>query len=295
MILKERTRCPICNSKEISIFKRGTFTPENIKPDNFKITDSRYGSLWNFFFCKKCSFVFSNPYIPEEYIVKFYSELDDKEYSSEADGRSKNFRLIIKRLKKIEKPGNNLLDIGAASGIFLNIAYKEGYNISGVEPSDFLVKEAKKLYGINLFKGTINDFKTSENFSVITLLDILEHLVNPDKFISKIKDLIKQNGILVIVTPDINSFTAKIFGKRWWHYRIAHINFFNLKSINILLKKYGFEIIKKKRYTWHFSSFYLITRIFPSLKNKKTLQKALKLIKFKLQLFDSWEIYARKN
>lgn len=295
MILKERTRCPICDSKKIAVFKRGTFTPEGISSDNFKITDSRYGSLWNFFSCKNCSFVFSNPYIPEEYIVKFYSELNDKEYSSEADGRSKNFRLIIKRLRKIEKPGNNLLDIGAASGIFLNIAYKEGYNISGIEPSDFLVKEAKKLYGINIFKGTINDFKTSENFSVITLLDILEHLVNPDKFISKIKDLIKQNGILVIVTPDINSFTAKIFGKRWWHYRIAHINFFNLKSINILLKKYGFEIIKKKRYAWHFSSFYLITRIFPSLKNKKTLQKALKLIKFKLQLFDSWEIYARKN
>lgn len=295
MILKERTRCPICDSKKIAVFKRGTFTPEGISSDNFKITDSRYGSLWNFFSCKNCSFVFSNPYIPEEYIVKFYSELNDKEYSSEADGRSKNFRLIIKRLRKIEKPGNNLLDIGAASGIFLNIAYKEGYNISGIEPSDFLVKEAKKLYGINIFKGTINDFKTSENFSVITLLDILEHLVNPDKFISKTKDLIKQNGILVIVTPDINSFTAKIFGKRWWHYRIAHINFFNLKSINILLKKYGFEIIKKKRYAWHFSSFYLITRIFPSLKNKKTLQKALKLIKFKLQLFDSWEIYARKN
>lgn len=295
MILKERTRCPICDSKKIAVFKRGTFTPEGISSDNFKITDSRYGSLWNFFSCKNCSFVFSNPYIPEEYIVKFYSELNDKEYSSEADGRSKNFRLIIKRLRKIEKPGNNLLDIGAASGIFLNIAYKEGYNISGIEPSDFLVKEAKKLYGINIFKGTINDFKTSENFSVITLLDILEHLVNPDKFISKIKDLIKQNGVLVIVTPDINSFTAKFFGKRWWHYRIAHINFFNLKSINILLKKYGFEIIKKKRYAWHFSSFYLITRIFPSLKNKKTLQKALKLIKFKLQLFDSWEIYARKN
>ena len=178
MILKERTSCPICNSKEITIFKKGNFTPDNIDSSDFKITDSRYGSLWNFFFCKNCSFVFSNPYIPEEHIVKFYSKLDDKEYSLEADGRSKNFRLILKRLRKIQKPGNNLLDIGAASGIFLNMARKEGYNISGIEPSDSLVKEATKLYGINIFKGFINDFKTSKNFSVITLLDILEHLVN---------------------------------------------------------------------------------------------------------------------
>jgi 2-polyprenyl-3-methyl-5-hydroxy-6-metoxy-1,4-benzoquinol methylase len=198
-------------------------------------------------------------------------------------------------LNKIAKPGNTLLDVGAASGIFLDLARKEGYEISGIEPSSFLVKEAESVYGLKLFRDTIENFRPGEKFAVITLLDILEHVVEPDAFMDKIDTLLEKDGIIVIVTPDINSFTAKIAGKCWWHYRIAHINFFNLESIIYLLNKHACQVVKKKRYAWHFSLFYLLTRIFPSLKNKKALQKILKSINLKLQLFDSWEIYARKK
>ena len=41
--------------------------------------------------------------------------------------------------------------------------------------------------------------------------------------------------MLVIVTPDIGSLAARIMGGRWWHYRVAHINFFNRRSLAWLL------------------------------------------------------------
>jgi 2-polyprenyl-3-methyl-5-hydroxy-6-metoxy-1,4-benzoquinol methylase len=299
MRLRDRKTCPLCNSKQIKLFKKGTFDPETVNSENFKITDSAYGSLWAFFSCKNCRFVFSNPYIPEEDIVGFYSQLEDREYSTEAEGRSKNFRTILNRLKRVRKgtenSGTRLLDIGAASGIFLHLARQEGYEINGIEPSEFLVKEAKKQYNIELFKGTVEDYKTKDKFSIITLLDIIEHLVEPDTFMSKVDALIEENGILVLVTPDINSLAARLAGKRWWHFRVAHVNFFNLHSLNFLLQKHGYEIILKKKYVWNFSLFYLSTRIFPFLKKKKSLQKILKRLHLKLPLFDSWEIYARKT
>lgn len=295
MELKKRTACPLCGSNNIKNFQKGTFDPENIKGANFNITDSHYGAVWAFFSCGNCGFVFSNPYVPEDKILEFYSGLEDLEYSSEADGRAKNFKTILKRLSKIDKPGNKLLDVGAASGIFLDLARQEGCDVSGIEPSQYLVEEAERLYGLKLFRGTIDTFEPGKKYAVITLLDILEHLVEPDRFMDKIDSLIETGGILVIVTPDINSLTARTAGKRWWHYRIAHINFFNLKSLTYLLEKHNYEILLKKRYAWNFSLFYLITRIFPSLKNKKTLQKILKSINLKLQLFDSWELYAGKK
>ncbi|MCP4221315.1 MAG: hypothetical protein GY765_42210, partial [bacterium] len=46
MTLKERQACPLCNSKEISLFKKGTFEPREIDAGHFKITDSNYGALW---------------------------------------------------------------------------------------------------------------------------------------------------------------------------------------------------------------------------------------------------------
>lgn len=297
--LENRTFCPLCRSEAIKLFKKGTFDPETIKTENFKITDSAYGSLWTFFSCKHCGFVFSNPYVPEEHITEFYSQLEDREYSAEAEGRTKNFKTVFKRLNRLQRkttPGDRtLLDIGAASGIFLNLAKQQGYEIDGIEPSEFLVKEADEHYGIRLFKGTVEEYKTNKKFSVVTLLDILEHLVEPDVFMSRVDELIDENGLLVIVTPDINSLACKLTGKRWWHYRIAHINFFNRESLAYLLEKHNYDILMKKKYVWNFTLFYLVTRVFPFLKEKKALQKILKRVHLKLPLFDSWEIYARKR
>ncbi len=295
MELKRREVCPLCSSRNIDVFKGGTIDPRHIDSQDFRITDSRYGSLWNFSLCKDCTFVFSNPYIPADQIVEFYSRLEDREYSLEAGGRARNFKTILKRLKEIEKPGNALLDIGAASGIFLDLARGQGYDINGIEPCEFLVNEAKRLYEIELWPGTIEDFQVERKFSVIALLDLIEHLVEPDKFMTRVDSLLERGGIIVIVTPDIASLAARIAGKHWWHFRVAHINFFNLRAITFLLEKHRYEIVKKKRYAWNFSLLYLVTRIFPSLKDKKTLQKTLKSIHLKLQLFDSLEIYARKK
>lgn len=298
MELKQRKTCPLCQSTNIKLFKKGTFSPESLQSDDFRITDSHYGSLWTFFSCCNCDFVFSNPYISEKHITEFYAQLEDREYSEEAEGRAKNFKTLLKRLKRLKPVNNTLLDIGAASGIFLDLAQKEGYHIEGIEPSEYLVKEAEKRYGIHLFKGTMENYihiKPEKTFSVITLLDIIEHLVEPEDFMTKLDHLIEENGFLVIVTPDINSLAARVMGSRWWHFRIAHINFFNRESLEYLLQKHDYEIILQKRYVWNFSLFYLVTRIFPSLKHKKPLQKVLKRLHLKLPLFDSWEIYARKQ
>ncbi len=288
-------RCPLCNSGDLEVFKKGTINTETINAEDFKITDSTYGSLWDFSKCNSCSFVFSNPRIDEKSLIEFYSHLEDKEYTDEWEGREKNFRTIIKRLKKMSINGNMLLDIGAASGIFVKLAAEQGYNAAGIEPSAQLVNEAKEKFGVDILKGTIEDFDPREQYDIITLLDLIEHVNDPASFLKKVSPLIRKGGVLVIVTPDINSFAAKLFGKRWWHYRTAHVNFFNLKSLTFLLEKLGFVIEKKKRFAWNFTFFYLITRIFPSIKGKKPLQKILKRLNLKLQLFDSWEIYARKS
>lgn len=295
MKLIDRSACPLCGSKDFRPFKKGSFDPRAIRSDHLKITDSHYGSLWHFSKCRNCGFVFSNPTIGESDLNRLYGELEDGEYSLETEGRSRNFTTLLKRLEKIEKPGDSLLDVGAASGIFLNLAREQGYEVAGIEPSAFLVEEARKLFNLNLFRGTIDRFPTDRTYSVIALVDILEHLADPSGFMKQLTPLLRDRGVLVGVTPDINSLAAKIFGRKWWHYRIAHLNFFNRPSLTYLLEQNGFEIIGFHRYAWHFSAHYLLTRIFPGLKDKKSLQKILKKVHLTLQLFDSWEVYARKN
>ena len=180
MNLVKRESCPLCNSRHTRAYRAGTFNPKNLNSLHFRITDSGYGQRWHLCRCTDCHFVFANPYLPEKEIIQFYSQLVDQEYSVEAAGRSKNFKTILGRLKCLAKPGDALLDVGAASGIFLNLARQAGYQAEGVEPSAYLVAEADKNYGIQLLKGTIDEVPVGSQFSVITLLDIIEHLVDPN-------------------------------------------------------------------------------------------------------------------
>ena len=287
-------RCPLCQSRHIALFKKGSVVPEMISAADFKITDSHYGSRWTFFSCRNCDFVFANPAPAQGAIKEFYAALADEEYSQEDEGRGRNFSTILGRLGQFAAPGSRLLDVGAASGIFLNLARNAGYKVAGIEPSAALVADAEKLYGLELFCGTVEQFSAGEKFAAITLLDVLEHVTDPGALLTAANGFLAPGGMLVIVTPDIGSLAARVMGGRWWHYRVAHLNFFNRRSLDWLLEKHGFAIVLRKRFAWNFSAYYLVTRLLPFLRGK-ALQKPLKKLHLKLQLSDSWEIYARKK
>jgi 2-polyprenyl-3-methyl-5-hydroxy-6-metoxy-1,4-benzoquinol methylase len=287
-------RCPLCRSLEIGLFKKGTVMPERVSADDFKITDSHYGSRWTFFSCRDCGFVFANPVPDREAIAGFYAALADEEYSQEDEGRGRNFQVILQRLRGFVPAGSSLLDVGAASGIFLNLAREAGFRVTGIEPSAALVADAKKRYGLELFRGSAEQFAAREKFMAVTLLDVLEHVTDPDAFLAVLERFLAPGGTLVVVTPDIGSLAARIMGGRWWHFRVAHVNFFNRRSLSRLLERHGFEIVLQKRFAWNFSVYYLLTRLLPLLKGK-SLQTRLKKLHLRLQLFDSWEVYARKK
>ena len=237
MKLTALDRCPLCQSPQIALFKKGTVVPEKISAADFKITDSHYGSRWTFFSCRNCGFVFANPAPAQGAIAQFYAALADEEYSQEDEGRGRNFSTILRRLRPYAPPGSPLLDVGAASGIFLNLARNAGYRVTGIEPSAALVADAEKLYGLKLFCGTVEQFTAGEKFAVITLLDVLEHVTDPGAFLAALNGFLAPGGMLVIVTPDIGSLAARIMGGRWWHYRVAHINFFNRHSLALAFGK----------------------------------------------------------
>lgn len=294
MNLTPLERCPLCRGGSIALFKKGTVEPQALGAADFRITDSHYGSRWTLFSCRDCGFVFANPVPDAEAIERFYAALEDEEYSQEGEGRGRNFAAILKRLGRLAPPGSSLLDVGAASGIFLNLARAAGYRVQGIEPSAALVADAERLYGLKLFHGPAEQFAASEPFAVVTLLDVLEHVTDPHAFLGAVARFVAPGGTLVVVTPDIASLAARLLGGRWWHYRAAHVNFFRRSSLERLLAGHGFAVARRRRFAWNFSAYYLATRLLPFLKGTP-LQRPLKALHLRLQLFDSWEVYARKT
>lgn len=286
--------CPLCGSKNTELWRKGNI--ESVKVEEFKITDYRYGKHWNLLRCKDCHFIFSNPFPPTE-ISKIYERVEDPEYVEEEEGRSGNFKSILKTLKKIVETGGPFLDVGCATGIMMNLARKEGWDVHGVELSSWAVEEARKRYGLEVLKGDFLTIDFPEDFfKVVALIDIIEHVSNPVKTVEKVWRLLGKGGICVVVTPDVMSLTARLMGGKWWHFRPAHIGFFSKESLSYLLLSKGFEIVKFKRYRWRFSLYYIASRIkfLKKFVELKFLKPFLKRIPIILPLMDSLEIYARK-
>jgi 2-polyprenyl-3-methyl-5-hydroxy-6-metoxy-1,4-benzoquinol methylase len=289
-------KCPICGDE-----KRKKVYDSNISDfssEDFNITDSQYGKTWDFYKCMNCGFYYSDPTPSSELLVKIYSAVKDPDYETEKGGREDNFNRIIKRILKIKPEKGKLLDVGAATGIFMGLARENNFEVEGIEPSKWAVDFAKKEHNINIHGTDLFSYETDKKYDIITFLDLIEHLKNPLQGLNKANSLLKDKGLLVIVTPNIESLLPKILKNRWWHFRPPHINFFTKASIKYILNKAGFEIILIKPYHWKFSLYYLISRFSTGKKicdKIKPLKRFLKFIKIKLYLFDSMEIYAKKR
>ncbi len=288
----------MCSSSSYSPHRKRTFNPSLLSKEQIKITDSDYGKIWDLSRCDNCTHVFANPYPSRDFIQSLYSEIEDPLYQEEAKGRSRNFIRILSALEKIHPGKGRLFDVGAATGILLDIARKEGWETEGIEPSTWAIKVAKERYDLELQKGVFENAPLPENhYTVVTMIDFIEHISHPNQAISKANKILSDDGTLCLVTPNIHSLAARIMGGKWWHFRPAHLGFFTERSLGYLLRRNGLYIVKKRKYSWTFSAYYLLSRrsrLKYLLKNS-TMVSFWKKIPVKLALQDSFEVYAKKE
>lgn len=210
---------------------------------------------------------------------------------------------IIKGKIVNKKENIKLLDIGSATGYFLNIANKKGFDVQGIEISSS-ASEIANSRGIKTFNGVLKNFKTKDKFDVITMLDVIEHINQPYDDIKIANTLLNKNGLLIINTPDSGSLLAKTLQHNW-HLVVPpeHIFYFNKKSIAKLLNDNNFEIIDVTNigktfkieyillmlYKWFKIDF--IKSIVDNIKNSSSLNN----INIPINLKDNMFVIARKK
>jgi len=153
----------------------------------------------------------------------------------------------IRYLKKIKSKGK-LLDIGCGEGFFLYWAEKY-WEIYGVDISEYAISKAKKrLKSSNLTVYDINDgldFYKDSYFDIITVFDVLAHLENPDFLLSEISRIIKNEGILIISTPNLSSISIGWKKENWCGFRDkTHKPLLSNEEWFHLIRKKQFNIIK---------------------------------------------------
>jgi SAM-dependent methyltransferase len=147
-------------------------------------------------------------------------------------------------------PHYSLLDIGCATGIFLNCAARY-MRVEGIELSQWAADTAPRRHRVD--RQTLAMLNSSQKFNIITLWGVIEHIENPRSEIRSAKAHLVKDGLLFIYTGDRSASVTRILGKRWWWYQGMHIQYFTKSSLQPLLVSEGFEIVGTQRLPMFFS------------------------------------------
>ena len=203
-------------------------------------------------------------YLSENYISHTDSKksLFDKVYQLVKNHTLKKKLKLINSFKTEEK---TILDVGAGTGDFLKVCKTGGWKITGIEPSD-KAREYAESKNIVLYEN-LNQVENNQ-FDVITLWHVLEHIPNLVEYIKQLKKLLKPNGVLIIAVPNHKSFDAKHYKEFWAAYDVPrHLWHFSKTAISKLFSLVDMNV--EKILPMKFDSYY-VSLLSENYKTKKS-------------------------
>ena len=212
--------------------------------------DSKSGSGLRVVVCKSCGFVQQLCPPHENELRVYYSHSYRQDYKSTYTPLAKHTyraaRAAALRLDflglgmglAVLGQGAKLLDVGAGGGEVVYAAQKRGFNAIGLEPNQGYSEFARDQYGVRVETMHLDQLE-EQDFDVITMFHVLEHLPNPARAIEFVYRKLRPGGYLMIEVPNIeqaDASPANIFFK-------AHIWYFSRATLTAFASPY-FDPIK---------------------------------------------------
>jgi SAM-dependent methyltransferase len=200
--------------------------------------------------------------------------------------------------------GGSLLDVGCGRGFFLCNFVGSNVDYFGVEPRRRISEEAGKRVGVdNVFCGTLKEAAfPSADFDAVTMINLIEHLPFPADTLQEANRVMRDGGVLLIETPNVDSFVTAILGNRWHAFlESEHHCFFSAKTLTEMLNIAGFRVLSVTRGNKLFSLHYLVYRLgwystsLPIYLEKILGSLNLKERTVKIPQFDELIVVARKE
>lgn len=218
--------CPLCSSNDFSLIKEMKY-PEGI------LRVSR---------CNNCSISFSSTRFTDEYLhLKYYSKNYEEEIVGSVDYEKISKRFfwgIVDKIMKLKKDGR-WLDIGCGKGYLLDVVSKNEFKCYGIDiKNEFIDNKEITFFNKSIFECDFGGVK----FDVISMINVLDHIGFPAKYLRKAYDLLNPSGILYIHVPNEHYFGEKMFGSVYSPN--VHLVNYSEKNIESVLKRFGFSKVE---------------------------------------------------
>lgn len=241
-----KLNCPWCNSEKTQTYI--WVKDEFLTKEEFQIQE-----------CLNCGLLFTEPRPPKDKIGDYYKS---EEYYSHQENKKGFIPKLYESIKAINlknkykiatngKSAGKLLDIGCGVGDFIHTAEEQGWQCTGVEPSQDAKAIAKKRIKAEILSSEDLEQIPNETFDVITMWHVLEHVDDLKWQMAQLQRLIKKGGRIVIALPNYKSYDATFYKEKWAAYDVPrHLNHFNKDTLVKIFKTNDLNLVKTDKLKW---------------------------------------------
>ena len=207
--------------------------------------------------CSTCGSVFVGNDVDSEELGVAYSTLDSKKYYKEIESENtKKMNTAITHLKNIVPQNKSIIDIGTGNGLFVELLKNANFN--DVSAHEIQGSDLSKISNIANHIYQDYDYSTipSDKFDAVTLLDVVEHVLDPQYLMTMCSRILKKDGVIYFHTPVVTKtdrimhFLLKVpllkkIGAVWQRGRtsIFHLENYTQQSLTLILENAGFSDI----------------------------------------------------
>lgn len=216
-------------------------------------------NYFNFDECPKCKTLYVSPRPSKKSFNNYYTNSKSTEFwattfykATEKNRREKIWKpkakLIAEKISKYSNETQSVIDIGGGYGVFMEeFVLLSKLNGIVIEPSKFLsdICRNKGLTVLEKFLEDVDRNDLPKNRKTFVSFELFEHLHNPKYFLEVLYNLMNSGDSFIFTTLSGMGIDIQTL---WEDSKAVsppmHLNFFNPKSIEILLKKVGFDVIE---------------------------------------------------
>lgn len=283
-------KCPVCDRCECS------FTQSVVDTNHY------IPGEWDLYLCNYCECYFiNNPPVGDE-MMKYYpsksyythtappndnfilKKVYDHYFGRDNTIVSRMLYLFFKNSINILPPRTlrkNILDFGCGNGLLLTRFTKYGYQCTGYEIDENSIKVTSSL-GFKVLTGDIHDIEADNKFDIIILNQVIEHLPEPKNILSHLKNLLTDEGQIIISVPFRDNVDFKYYKDAWSSFQApTHLMHFNNKSLDKLMEYSGLKVIKRQ----YASSFSTLKKSYLKTNYNNAKKRGYSRAKFILSSF----------
>ena len=159
--------------------------------------------------------------------------------------------LVINRLEKMKSEGMRVLDCGFGCAAIASKLKPAGALIDGIDLDPAVIAENGHLFERVIQKdlNRVDEAGIDKKYDIVLLADVLQYLVSPADFLSRMKKYLVKGGSLIVVVPNFVNFSTRwmIF---WGSFPLHHrgildekaLHFYTARQLMVLLRRTGWQV-----------------------------------------------------